>query len=133
MSPWRANIGDRLIPTTSIPPQVITATVNGTSLNIATLTNQGTRFLVVVSIGTLIDGGYTPSVEDSADNVTFAALAPFDGAFVEVTTANDPLTQVVSVVPVSGRPYLRVVITETTVGITGGSVVANIIPVPTHI
>lgn len=130
MSPYRANVGDRLVPTVSIAPQVVAATTNGASFNVNTLTNQNTRILVVVSIGALTDGGYTPSVQDSADDSSFAALAPFDGAFVEVTTANDPLTQVVSIVPVTGRPYLRVVITESTAGVAGGSMAALIIPVP---
>lgn len=133
MSPYRANVGDTLVPHVSIVPQVVTATVNGTSLNIATLGQQGCRFLVVVSIGTLADAGYTPVVEDSADDSSFATLAPFDGAFVEVTTSNDPLTQVVSIMPKTGRPYLRVTLTESTAGILGGSAVAMIIPVPTNV
>lgn len=133
MSPYRANVGDNLTPHASIVPQVISATTNGTSLNIATLTTQGCRFLVVVSVGTLADAGYTPVVEDSADNSSFATLAPFDGAFVEVTTSNDPLTQVVSIIPVTGRPYLRVTLTESTAGTTGGPVAAYIIPIPTNV
>jgi hypothetical protein len=121
------------VPTVSLAPQTIAATTNGASLDIRSLVKQGSRFLVVVSIGTLTDGGYTPSVQDSADDSSFAALTPFAGSFVEVTTANDPLTQAVSIVPVTGRPFLRVVITESTAGVTGGPMAAYIIPVPTHV
>lgn len=133
MSPYRANVGDTLVPTVSLAPQVIAATTNGASFNVSSLKSQGCRILVIVSVGTLADGGYTPSIEDSADDSSFAALTPFDGTFVEVTTSNDPLTQVVSVIPVSGRPYLRVVLTETSAGTTGGSVAAYILAIPTNI
>lgn len=127
--PTRLNVNDATSVTNSLVPLVRAATANGTSVDTRTH-DHGSRYLAVVTVGALTDGGYTPVVEDSADDSSFATLAPYDGSFVEVTTGNDPLTQVVSFVPVSGRPFVRITITESTAGTTGGASSAHIIQLP---
>lgn len=130
--PTRQNVNDSMAVTTSLVPLVRAATAAGTSVDTRTH-EHGSRYLAIVSVGTLTDGGYTPVVEDSDDDSSFATLAPFDGAFVEVTTSNDPLTQLVSFVPVSTRPFVRISITETTAGAAGGESAAYIVQVPSNL
>lgn len=130
--PTRQNVQASLGVTVSLVPLVRAATAAGASRNTRS-DRHGSRYMAVVSVGTLTDGGYTPVVEDSADDSSFATLAPFAGSFVEVTTSNDPLTQVVSFVPVPGRPFVRVSITETTAGSTGGESAAYIVAVPSNV
>lgn len=129
--PTRQNVNDFLGVTESLVPLVRAATAAGTSRNTRS-DRHGSRYMAIVSVGALTDGGYTPVVEDSADDSSFATLAPFDGSFVEVTTSNDPLTQVVSFVPLPTRPFVRVSITETTAGSTGGASSAYIVQVPSN-
>lgn len=130
--PTRQNVNDSMGVTNSLVPLVRAATANGTSRDTRN-DEHGSRYLAVVTVGALTDGGYTPVVEDSADDSSFATLAPFDGSFVEVTTANDPLTQTVSFVPVTGRPFVRITITESTAGTTGGASDAYIVQVPSNL
>lgn len=108
----RQNVNDRLTVTTSIQSQsTATAAVNGASFDTRTAPH-GSRFLAIGNVGNWTDGSLLFAVEDSADNASFAALAPFDGAFTAI--ASDDQTQTVAFVPASGRPYVRLVTSEAT-------------------
>lgn len=114
--------------TVSVSPQAIASntTVNGSSIDTRTLAKDS-RYLVWCRVGTRTDGTYTFTVQDSADNSSFATLAVFSGSLAAVSAANTSRTAAVD--PVPGRPYLRVSVASTSVT-TGGVVAANITSVP---
>lgn len=108
--PTRQNVNDRVTVTTSIQSQsTATAAVNGASFDTRTAPH-GSRYLAIGNVGNWTDGSLLFAIEDSADNSSFAALSPFDGAFSAI--AADDQTQIVSFVPVTGRPYVRLVTSE---------------------
>lgn len=108
--PTRMNVNDRLTVTTSIQSQsTATAAVNGASFDTRTAPH-GSRFLAIGNVGNWTDGSLLFAVEDSADDSSFAALTPFDGAFSAI--AADNTTQTVAFTPVTGRPYVRLVTSE---------------------
>lgn len=124
----RQDVDARLTLTASINPQAIASntTVNGTAVDARTAPKDS-RFHVSCFVGTRTDGTYTFTVQDSADNSSFATLAVFSGSLAAVSAANTKRTA--AVVPVAGRPYLRVSVASTSVT-TGGVVAANIVSVP---
>lgn len=110
--PTRQNVNDRLTVVNSIKPQsTAVAAVNGSSRD-TRLDPHGSRYLAIGSVGDWTDGSLLFAIEDSADDVSFAALSPFDGSFSAI--AADNVTQVVSFVPVTGRPFVRLVTSEAT-------------------
>ena len=110
--PTRQNVNDSLEVTSSVKPQsTATAAVNGASRDTRN-DPHGARYLAIGSVGNWTDGSLLFGIEDSADDSSFAALTPFDGAFTAI--AADDVVQVVSFVPVTGRPFVRVVTSEAT-------------------
>lgn len=124
----RNDIDARSTVTASISPQAIASntTVNGSSIDTRTLAKDS-RHLVHCRVGTRTDGTYTFTVQDSADNSSFATLAVYSGAVGAISAANTSLTA--AVVPVAGRPYLRISVASTSVT-TGGVVAASIHSIP---
>lgn len=124
----RSDIDGRATVTASIAPQAIASntTVNGSSIDVRTLPKDS-RHLVCAQVGTRTDGTYTFTVQDSADNSSFATLAVFSGSLAAVSAANTKRTG--AIVPVAGRPYLRVSVASTSVT-TGGVVAAAIVSIP---
>lgn len=109
--PIRPDVNTGCVVVASVKPQsTATAAVNGSSVDMRNY--PGHRVLAVGSVGNWTDGSLLFAVEDSADNSSFAALAPVSGAFSAI--AADDTTQTVAVVPVPGRPYLRIVTSEAT-------------------
>lgn len=110
--PTRQNVNDRLSVVTSIQSQsTATAAVNGASID-ARDYPHGSRFLAIGNVGNWTDGSLLFALEDSADDSSFSALSPFDGAFSAI--AADDTTQVVAFVPLATRPYVRMVTSEAT-------------------
>lgn len=96
----RRDVNNNVIVANSIKPQsTATAAVNGSSVDMRSY--PGYR---VLAVGSLF------AIEDSADDSSFAALAPSSGAFAAIEADNT--TQTVAVTPVPGRPYLRMVTSE---------------------
>lgn len=105
----RADVNTNVAVVTSIQPQsTATAAVNGTSVDMRNY--PGHRVLAVGVVGNWTDGSLLFAVEDSADNSEFTAMTPVSGAFAAI--AEDNVVQEVAVVPVAGRPYLRMVTSE---------------------
>lgn len=108
--PTRQNVNASTTVVNSVKPQsTATAAVNGSSRD-TRLDPHGSRYLAIGSVGDWTDGSLLFAVEDSADDSSFATLAPFAGAFSAI--AADNVTQVVSFVPVPGRPFVRIVTSE---------------------
>ena len=105
----RPDVNNNCIVVNSVKPQsTATAAVNGSSVDMRSY--PGYRVLAVGSVGNWTDGSLLFAVEDSADDSSFAALAPVAGAFAAIEADNT--TQTVAVRPVAGRPYLRIVTSE---------------------
>jgi hypothetical protein len=108
--PTRLNVNDSVELTVSIQPQsTATAAVNGTSRDTRN-DPHGARYLAIGSVGNWTDGSLLFVVQDSADDSSFATLAPFDGAWTAI--AADNVVQTVAFVPVTGRPFVRLATTE---------------------
>lgn len=129
--PTRQNVNDRLTVVNSVKPQsTATAAVNGSSHDTRT-DPHGSRYLAIGSVGNWTDGSLLFAIEDSADDSSFAALSPFDGAFSAI--AADDTTQVVSFVPVTGRPFVRIVTSEATAIGTALPFSGHIVVIPPNV
>jgi hypothetical protein len=109
----------------AIAPQVAGSdgAVNGTSISLS----DNLSAVIVFSVGTLTDGSFTPSVEESDDGgSTWTAVAAADlrGTLVAVTTSNDPKIQ--QVVYQGELGMIRPVITAATTT-DGGPIAAYVI------
>ncbi len=94
---------------TIAPVASITATTTGTTVDLA-----GYRAAaVVLHVGTLTDGTFTPTVEESADDSNWSTVAAADlsGSFPAITTANDAAIHEVSYL--GSKRYIRLLMTET--------------------
>lgn len=90
-----------------------TATTNGTGIDLA-----GYRSAVaLVQFGTVTDGTWTPTIEESDDNSSFATATDISGSFTATTSANDETVQEVSYT--GTKRYIRVAVTETVASTTG--------------
>jgi hypothetical protein len=90
-----------------------TASINGTGVDLA-----GFRAAVaLVQWGTVTDGTWTATIEESDDNSSFATATDISGAFVARTSANDETVEEVSYT--GSKRYIRVVVTETVASTTG--------------
>lgn len=93
-----------------------TATINGTGVD----TKEHLRTAIVFDLGTITDGGWTPSVDESDDNSAWSAVAAADLTgedAIERTSANDE-TQLVWGYTGTKR-YVRATVTESTASTTG--------------
>ena len=97
----------------SLPPAARTATASGTGVDTA---NAG-GVTVVFPAGTRTDGTHTPSVEESADNSSWSAVAAADlvGTLAAITT--DSVQQVAYI---GTKRYVRPKVTVA--GATSGAV-----------
>ncbi len=110
---------DEVLVKRSLSPAARTATANGVSVD--RVVNGGMQDAVlVVTTGTITDGTHTISLEDSADDVSFAAVdaAQIQGTLPEIAAADDD--KVFEVGIRSTRQFLRVV--TTVAGATSGGV-----------
>ena len=100
---------------------------NGTTVSLA----DNVSAVVVFEAGAVTDGTHTPTVEESNDGSTWSTVAATDlhGSLVAVTTANDPLVQVVGYKGEMGN--IRAVWTDatsTTGAITGARILKLKLP-----
>jgi hypothetical protein len=127
----RLNVNDELVVVSSVAAQTIAAdstTVNGASVDMRDY--PGYRVMAACSVGTYTDGAYTFSVQDSADDSSFAALTPADGSHAAIGAANTD--EAVGYVPVSGRPYLRVSVVSDANVTTGAQLAGYLVLVPPY-
>lgn len=127
----RQDIHNRVSVVTSIDSvSTATAAVNGSSIDVRDY-DKDSRIMAVAVVGTQTEGTLTFSVEDSADDSSFAALTPVSGEAHASTTSNDlAATAFASYVPVAGRPFLRIVTTETVSVTTAVPFSAHFVIVP---
>lgn len=112
----------------TLVPAARTATATGTAVD---RNEDGSMFqdaLVVVAAGVITDGTHTIEVQDSDDNVTFAAVADefLQGAEPAIAAANDNGTYELGYL--GRKRYLRVVSTvagATTGGVYGAAVILS--------
>ena len=96
-------------------PAARAATANGTGVDCKDCEGPLTA---IAQFGLWTDGTYLVSLEESADNSTFTAITPYEGAFVAVSSAaTASLVQTVQFKRT--KRYVRGVITETSAGSTG--------------
>lgn len=97
----------------SLAPAARTATANGTGVDLAGYEGA----VVVFDVGTITDGTHTPSVQESADNVTFTNVAASDmlGALVNLASGTVQRAGYVGT-----KRYIRAV--STVAGATTGGV-----------
>lgn len=106
----------------SLDPAARTASANGTGVDLAGYEGA----VVVFEVGTITDGTHTPSVQESADNVTFTNVAAADliGTLANLAS-NTPQT----VGYIGTKRYIRAVSTvagATTGGVYSAAVVRGI-------
>lgn len=91
------------------PAAALTATTTSSGIDLAGFRAAS----VVVVAGVATDGTFTPTIEDSDDNVTFAAVSAskLSGSFAAITAAADENVQEVGYL--GTKRYIRVVLTET--------------------
>lgn len=112
----------------TLAPAARTATANGTAVDRAA---GGARYqdaLVVIDTGVVTDGTHTFAVQESADNVSWAAVADADlqGTEPAVTSANDDTVYELGYL--GGARYLRVAVTvagATTGGLYSAAIVLS--------
>jgi hypothetical protein len=104
----------------SLPPAAVTATATGTGVDLA---NQGGA-TVVFAGGTRTDGTHTPSVEESADNSSWSAVAAGDllGTLSAITS-----NSIQAVGYIGSKRYIRPKVTVTGSPSTGAVYGAHVI------
>lgn len=124
------DLKSNISPAVSVAPAANrTATVNGTGVDLKGYDSA----VAVVHFGAVTDGGWTPSIDDSDDNVTFGAVAAANlvGAFTEAVAASDDTVQYVGYI--GTKRYIRVTVTESTASTTGALFSAAVIRGNPHI
>ncbi len=118
------DLNSNISPAVSIAPDGNrTATVEGAGVDL----NGFESASILFNFGTVTDGTWTPSVEESDDNVTFTAAAAGAvlGTLTAVTSANDEAVQKAGYI--GGKRYVRAVVTETAASTTGAKFSALIV------
>lgn len=107
----------------SLLPNVRTATANGSGVDLSGYT----KAMFLAHIGTITDGTFTLSAEESDDNSTFTAVAAgnLSGAFVAATSSADDTVQEVGYL--GSKRYVRAVVTVTGSPGTGGPVGVTVV------
>lgn len=102
----------------SVLPLLRTATVEGSGVDLRGYDSA----MVIVDAGTVTDGTFTPSLEESDDNSTFTTVAAADleGSFTAVTSSADDGVQ--SVGYKGDARYVRAVLTASGSPSTGGTI-----------
>lgn len=121
-----SNVG----PVASIAPDTNrTATTEGAGVDIRGFESA----TVLFQFGVVTDGTWTPSIEESDDNVSFAA-APAGavlGTLTAVTSSSDETVQKAGYR--GGKPYIRAVVTETVASTTGAKFAALVVRGHPHV
>lgn len=115
-----SNIG----PAVSVAPDGDrTASVNGSGVDLRDYDAAAVLFY----FGTVTDGGWTPSVEESDNNSDFTAVAAADlvGALSAVDDTGSDTIQKASYV--GSKRYIRAVVTESTASTTGAKFSALVV------
>lgn len=116
MATWIKDLLANAIVGMAFKPQVVAATTTGTAVDCAEAPDM---LAAIVVAGTLTDGGYTPKImEADTSGGTYSQVTPLDGAFSEVTTANDEAVHARKFRRT--KRFIRIDIDETTAGTTGG-------------
>ena len=113
----RTDLVNSLDPAVTLAPAAKTASANGTGVDLANYDAA----MVHIQAGTWTEGSHTFEVQDSDDNVTFAAVADayLDGA-EPVVSSGGTASQIYKIGYKGIRRYLRVITTVT--GTTTGAV-----------
>lgn len=118
------DIASNIAPAVSVAPDGNrTANLNGAGVD-----RRGyDSVAALVHFGTITDGGWTPSLEESDDDSTYTAVAADDlvGSFSEATSADSDTIQEVGYV--GTKRYVRVVVTESSASTTGAKFSAAIV------
>ena len=104
----------------AITPLLRTASVNGTGLDLANYLDN----LVVFNPGAITDGTFTPKLQDSADNSTWADVAAADQVGTLSALAANTMQ---SVSYIGSKRYIRAVITASGSPSTGGNMSATLV------
>ena len=109
------DVQSRRTPAQSIPPAARTASVNGNGINVAAHAGS----MAVVNYGTITDGEWLASLEESDDNSIWSAVAAEDqqGSFVQVDSGDSDTVQKVGYK--NNKRFVRVVVTEAVASTTG--------------
>jgi hypothetical protein len=115
-----------LLPTPSINPAVINATVTGASVDRAGGGKMFQAALIHIQTGTMTDGTHAITVEESDDNAAWGTVAAgsLQGAAPTLTGTDDNVIKTLGSLGL--KRYLRVKSTVTA-GATGGAYGASII------
>lgn len=105
----------------SLLPNVRTSTASGSGVDLAGYNGAA----VVAHIGTITDGTFAISVEESDDNSSFSAATALVGSFTNGTSSADDTVQEVSYV--GTKRYIRGKVTVTGSPSTGGPVGITVI------
>lgn len=110
----------------SLPPATRNATANGTGVDRNVGANMHRTAMVLVVTGVITDGTHVIEVQDSDDNVTFAAVADqfLQGTEPTIVAADD--NKLFFIGYIGERRYLRAISTVTP-GVTGGLYGADIL------
>lgn len=113
---------------TSVLPLLRTATVSGSGVDLRGFDAA----MVILDIGTITDGTFTPKLQESDDNSTFSdvASADLEGSFTAATSSADDGVQQVGYK--GDARYIRAVYTVTGSPSTGGTVGAVIVRGDAH-
>lgn len=91
-----------------------TATTTGSAVDLAGYRSAA----ALVQYGTVTDGTWTATIEDSDDGSTgWATVTDISGSFTARTSANDETVEEVAYL--GSKRYIRVVVTETVASTTG--------------
>lgn len=117
---------ENLLVKRSLAPAARTASANGTAVDRAASGAAFQDALVVIDAGVVTDGTHTFTVQESADNSTWAAAADADlqGTEPAVTSANDDTIYHIGYL--GAARYLRVAVTVAGAS-TGGVYSADIV------
>ena len=93
-----------------LKPVAVTATVTGTAIDLANVNANA----IQIFPGLWTDGTHTPSLTESSDNTTFAAVAAADliGSFAAISSTATATVQAVSYI--GSKRYIKPVITVAT-------------------
>lgn len=123
----RRDLYPHLAPVATLAPAARTASANGTGVDLANYEGA----LALIHAGTWTDGSHTFEVQDSSDNVTFAAVADEFLSGTEPVVSSAGTASTVYKVGYHGiKRYLRVIVTVagTTTGAVYGAHIARGFP-----
>lgn len=116
------SINDLLVPALSLAPTARTASANGTGVDL--LGYEAAEILIVAGI--ITDGSHAITIEESANNSDFTAVAAADriGSLPTLTSSSGG-SAVHRFAYVGGKRYIRVVATAS--GTTSGGIIGALV------